>query len=198
MGDALDLKQLLDPSKLHYDFPLPNRDARSKELILYVADACVGDPTYSRIKLLKILFYADFESFGMYGQPITGLPYRKRPFGPCPADFPRLQAEMERDRLVQVYRHRVHDYTSQRLLPLQQPTFDFLSARDISVVTRWVHFFWKKTARAVSEYSHGKAWKVAGDSELIPYEAVFISDEPLTFEDVALVKELVKEYHWKL
>ena len=77
MSDATNLTQLLDPSKLHYDFPLPNRDARAKELILYVADECVGDPTYSRIKLLKILFHADFESFGTYGQPITGLPYRK-------------------------------------------------------------------------------------------------------------------------
>jgi hypothetical protein len=29
----------------------------------------------------------------------------------------------------------------------------------------------------VSEYSHGKAWKLTGEMELIPYEAVFISDE---------------------
>jgi hypothetical protein len=187
-----------DPARLHYDFPLPDRDARFKELVVYVAHACVGDPTYSKVKLLKILFYSDFESYGLYRAPITGMPYRKKPFGPCPSDFPRIQAEMIRDRQIHVHLERVHDFSSQRLLPLQEPTFDFLSARDTFIVNRWIRFFWNMTAREVSEYSHGKAWSIAGDSELIPYEAVFISDEPVTFEDVAMVKELAAKYGWKL
>ena len=187
-----------DPANLHYEFPLENRDARFKELVLYVAHACIDDPTYSKIKLLKILFYSDFESYGLYRVPITGMPYRKKPFGPCPADFPRIQAEMMRDRQIHIHRQRVHDYSSQRLLPLTEPTFTFLSGRDMFIVNRWVQFFRNMTAREVSEYSHGKAWKIAGESELIPYEAVFISDEPVTFEDVALVKELAAKYNWTL
>jgi hypothetical protein len=187
-----------DLAVLHYDFPLSNRDERFKELVLYVANACVDDPTYSKVKLLKVLFYSDFESYGLYREPITGMPYRKKPFGPCPADFPRIQAEMLRDRQLHLHRHRVHDYTAQRLLPLQEPTFNFLSARDLFIVDRWIRFFRTMTASEVSEYSHGKAWKIAGESELIPYEAVFISDEPPTFEDVAMVKELAAKYNWKL
>ena len=42
------------------------------------------------------------------------------------------------------------------------------------------------------------AWKIAAEGKLIPYEAVFISDEPVTFEDVATVKELAAKYGWKL
>ena len=187
-----------DPANLHYDFPIEDRDARFKELIVYIAHACVGDPTYSKIKLLKILFHSDFESYGLYRVPITGVPYRKKPFGPCPADFPRMLSEMLRDRQIHIVTQRVYDYSSQRLFPLQEPTFNFLSARDVFVVNHWIQFFWNMTAKAVSEYSHGKAWKIAADSELIPYEAVFISDEPVTFEDVAMVKELAARYNWKL
>ena len=42
------------------------------------------------------------------------------------------------------------------------------------------------------------AWKIAKDGELIPYEAVFISDDPVTFEDIDLVRQLAAKYGWKL
>jgi len=187
-----------DPSKLHFEFPVPNKEARFKELVLYVSNRCVDDPTYSKVKLLKILFFSDFESYGLHGTPITGMPYRKLPFGPCPVDFPRIQEEMLRNKQITIYSRRVYEYSSQRLIPLEQPTLELLSGRDISIVEGWIHFFWKKTAKEVSEYSHGKAWKITAESELIPYEYVFISDEPVTFEDVARVKELAAKYGWKL
>ena len=134
----------------------------------------------------------------MYGAPITGMPYRKLPYGPCPEEFPRIQAEMIRDNLIKIFSRRVYEHSSQRLFSLEAPTFDFLSARDVSLVDGWIQFFWNMTAKQVSEYSHGKAWKITGDLEFIPYEAVFISNEPVTFEDLARVKELAAQYGWKL
>ncbi len=189
---------LWDPSKLHFDFPIPQKELRFKELVLYIAQECLDDPTYSRVKLLKILFYSDFEAFGSHGKPITGMSYRKLPFGPAPAAFKRIQEEMLRDNLIRIVKRRVYDQSSHRLLPLQDPNYDLFSSREISIVDGWIRFFWNKTAKQVSEYSHGKAWKLAGESELIPYEAVFISDEPVTFEDVARVKELASQYGWKM
>ena len=185
-----------DPSKVHFEFPIPDKETRFKELVLYVSHQCVDDPTYSKVKLLKILFFSDFESFGKYGVPITGMRYRKLPFGPCPVDFPRIQEEMLRDNQITIHSRRVYEHSSQHLFPLQEPTLDALSARDISIVNGWVRFFWNKTAKEVSEYSHGKAWKITRESELIPYEAVFISDEPVTFEDVARARELATKYGW--
>jgi hypothetical protein len=44
-----------DPTRLHFEFPLVDRELRFKELILYVSHVCLDDPTYSRTKLLKIL-----------------------------------------------------------------------------------------------------------------------------------------------
>ncbi len=104
-------KRQLPP--LHYEFPLEDRDARCKELILYVARECVDDPKFSKLKLFKILFYSDFESYGRYRQPITGMPYRKAPFGPAPALFSRLEAEMIRDCQISIVTRRVYDHSSQ-------------------------------------------------------------------------------------
>lgn len=190
--------RLWDPSKLHYEFPVEHKESRFKELVVYVSHECIDDPTYSRIKLLKILFFSDFESYGVHGAPITGMPYKKLPYGPAPAEFPRIQEEMLRDKQIKIFSRRIYDYSSQRLFPLQQPTFNFVSARDISIIDGWIRFFWNKSAREVSDYSHGKAWKMAAESELIPYEAVFISNEPVTFEDAARIKELAARHGWKL
>lgn len=190
-------ESLADPSNLHFEFPIEKRVERYKELTIYVSHECADDPTYSKIKFIKILFFSDFESYGRYGAPITGMPYRKLPYGPAPVHYQRYLDEMVRDKQIKILSRRVFDHSSQRLFPLEEPTFNLLSARDISIVDGWIRFFWNMTAKQVSEYSHGKAWKVARESELIPYEAVFISDEPVTFEDVARVKELAEQYGWK-
>lgn len=185
-------------SGLHYEFPVPKKEDRFKELVLYIANECVDDPTFSKTKLLKILFFSDFESYGMYGTPITGMPYRKLPFGPCPVDFPRIQEEMVRTKLIAIHARRVYDLSSQRVLPLQRSTFNLLSGRDVAIVNGWIRHFWKWTAKRVSEYSHGKAWSLAQESKLIPYEAVFISDEPVTFGDIDNVRDLASRYGWKI
>jgi hypothetical protein len=80
---------------------------------------------------------------------------------------------------------------------LQEPTFEYLTGRDISIVNYWIQFFWNMPAKEVSEYSHGRAWTTTQDGDLIPYEAVFISDEPVTFDDVNLARELSEKYGWK-
>jgi antitoxin SocA-like protein len=184
-----DSRPFADPSNLHFEFPIKNKEVKFKELVKYISHECVDDPTYSLIKLLKILFFSDFESYGRYGVPITGMRYRKLPYGPVPVDFPRLQEELLRDKEIKIHSRRIYEFSSQRLIPLTEPNLDVLEARHIAIVDGWIRFFWNKKATEISEYSHGKAWKIAQDSELIPYEAVFISHEPVTFEDVARAKE---------
>ena len=187
-----------DPSRLHFEFPIPDRKLRCQELILYIGQACVTDPTFSKVKLLKVLFYSDFESYGKYGSPITGQQYRKLQFGPAPAAYQSMQEEMIRSRLIRVVQEGVYDYASDRVLPLRDPNLDLFTARDISIVASWVRVFWGKTARDISDYSHGKAWESAQLYELIPYEAAFISDEIITFEDMERVRELTARFGWKV
>src|SRR5436190_23761319 len=111
MSEKSKSKTYRAPSTLHYEFPMEDKDSRSKELILYITRECVDDPKFSKLKLFKILFYSDFESFGRYKAPITGMPYRKKPFGPAPDHFSRLEAEMIRDRQIAVVTRRVYDYS---------------------------------------------------------------------------------------
>jgi uncharacterized phage-associated protein len=188
-----------DPANLHFRFEIPNQRQRLKDLMIYVSNSCLDDSKYSNVKLLKILFFSDFEAYGRYGTPITGMPYRRLPFGPAPADYETIQQEMVRDRLIRIVDSKVYDLSRQRVLPLTEPKLEVFSGNEIAIVAKWIREFWGMSAKRVSEYSHSKApWRLARKSELIPYEAVFISDEPVTYEDVDRVKELAARYGWKL
>ncbi len=46
----------------------------------------------------------------------------------------------------------------------------------------------------MSELSHDKAWRNASEGEPIPYEAAFVSDEPLTERDIAIADEMIAKY----
>jgi hypothetical protein len=186
-----------DPSKLHFEFPIQNKETRLKGLVVYISHQCLDDPTFSRTKLYKILFYSDFEAYGRFRKPITGILYKKFPFGPAPAYFNRLQDEMLRDRLIRVVKRRVFDRDRLRVLPLEDPQPAMFNGAEISIVETWIRFFWNKTAKEVSRYSHGMAWKLANMGEPIPYDAVFISDERVTFYEVERVKELATRHGWK-
>jgi hypothetical protein len=187
-----------DPSKLHFEFPRPDKLERFRELQIYIAHQSIDDPTFSMVKMYKILFYSDFEVYGRYGEPITGWSYRKLPFGPAPTSLSRVQAEMVKEGLIRIVERQVHDYSRQRILPLREPDYDLFKSHEIAVVEYWIRFFWAKSAKWVSQYSHGKAWKLAREGDLIPYEAVFISDDPINEDDIARAKELAARYGWKL
>ncbi|MGA2714678.1 MAG: Panacea domain-containing protein [Bryobacteraceae bacterium] len=186
-----------DPSKLHFEFSIPDRSHRFAELILYIADRCESDPTFSAVKLNKILFYSDFEAFARLGVPITGVAYQKLPQGPAAKAMKRVLTEMEQEHLIRVVPDKVHGYARDRVVPIRPPAPGIFPTEQIDIVEKYVRRFWNMTAKAVSEYSHGMAWKLAELNELIPYEAVFISDDPVTNEDVAHARELAARYGWK-
>ena len=112
--------------------------------------------------------------------------------------FPQLQAEMLRDRLIRIVARRVYEHERQRVLPLKDADVEYFTAREISIVDSWIRFFWNKAAKEVSRYSHGKAWKLANEGDSIPYEAVFISNEPVTDEDAERAKSLASKFGWKV
>ena len=47
------------------------------------------------------------------------------------------------------------------------------------------------------ELSHDRKWRIAGgDKEAIPYQAAFISNEPITAYEIARTGELAERYGW--
>lgn len=176
-----------------FSVPIQNGEAKLRELILYVADRSQADPRFGAVKLNKILVYADFMAFYRTGTPITGVEYMRLPQGPVPRRMLPILAEMEQAHEVVVRTVQDGRYVQKRVIALRAANLELFTPVEISIVNEVIQAFWKKTATAVSEFSHGRAWKVAGDKGLIPYESVFISDDPPDAYDVARSEELAAE-----
>ncbi len=167
---------------------------RLRELLLFISDRCENDPTFGAIKLNKILFFSDFLSFAEHGKAITGVPYRKYGQGPVPTVLKRLRDKMERSGEIAIKNRRYLGGIQHRVVPLREPDLGGFDANDIVMVEQVIGAFWGRSATEVSELSHDRAWGNASEGEAIPYEAAFVSDEPLTERDIAVADEMIAEY----
>ena len=81
-------------------------------------------------------------------------------------------------------------------MSLRAPDLTLFSDKQIELVDEVIQELWASTASAVSRQSHGKAWDIAAHRQLIPYEAVFLSDDPVNETDMARTRELAAQHGW--
>lgn len=187
------------PRNPTYTFPLANGEDRLRELILYVATQCQNDSKFGATKLNKILWWADFLAYAETGEPITGLEYMRLGNGPVPKRFVPIREDMQsRDELLVSKVQALGGYVQHRIVPLRRANLDIFTAEEIALVDRVIRALWKRTAKGVSKMSHGKAWEVAEDRGPIPYEAVFLSDDPINRYDLSRTKELGRRFGWQI
>ena len=156
-----------------------------KEMIVYVAAQAQDDPTFGAIKLNKILYYADFAAYRQLGAPITGAAYFKLREGPAPRQLLAARDELLAEGRLQIEQRRYFAYAQKRpVLPAGcEPDSEFLRPEEREIVDEVIEFFWGKSAREVSDYSHREpGWILADDRADIPYESAWLSADPIDQE----------------
>ncbi len=161
-----------------------------KELIVYIAKRCRADQSFGAVKLNKILWRSDFMAYAQEGAPITGSQYIKQPKGPVARQLPAAQRELqEEERIVIVEETAIGGYKQKITVARTDPDLSGFTASQISIVGEVIDEYFGLTASEVSQRSHGKAWEVASDREVIPYEAVFLADR-ITHDDRVRAREI--------
>jgi hypothetical protein len=157
-------------------------DEKLRELILYIAAQCGNDPNFGATKLNKLLFFSDFYAYAYLGKPITGVEYQRLPKGPAPRRLLPIRADMEQKQELGVQHVQVSPgFLQKRPVALRDPDLSRFTAPEIALVSDVIGFFCNDNARAISDISHRMmGWLAAADRETIPYETVFVSNEPLT------------------
>ena len=156
-----------------------------KELIVYVAAKAQDDPAFGAIKLNKILYYADFAAYRQLGAPITGAAYFKLREGPAPRQLLAARDELVDEGRLRIEERRHFAYLQKRLAPSPgcAPDPEFLRPEEQELVDEVIEFFWGKSAREASDYSHREpGWILAEDRADIPYESAWLSADPIDQE----------------
>jgi uncharacterized phage-associated protein len=121
-------------------------------------------------KLMKLLYFADFDHYEQYERPITGARYRRLADGPVPDEAMAAITEMERSgriirRDVVAEGVRLHRYS-----PTETVDFGLFSVEERAaldhVAARWA----AHTTKQIAAATRGEApWFAVRDDEVIPY-----------------------------
>ena len=174
---------------------LPREDERKlRELILYISQKCATDPTFGATKLNKILFFADFLAYANLGKAITNFDYQKLPQGPAPRRLVPVRDQMIADGELVIQQVRLlRGNVQKRTVNLRPPDLTIFSGDEIALVDEVIEALEGAKAEAVSELTHRMlGWKLVDEGESIPYNTIFLSNEPLTEAETQRGRELAR------
>ncbi|MEC5405135.1 Panacea domain-containing protein [Paraburkholderia sp. MPAMCS5] len=169
--------------------------------IIYFAkntDAC------GKIKLFKLLYLMDFETFRRTGKSVTGADYQAWKFGPVPIQLMEEWEQLGEDlaRVVYIEEERVIDYVRQTVKVKHGVEFDpdEFTPRELRIMQKLVEQFHGTRAPAMIDVTHAQngAWdKIWHDGQgrfkEIPY-ALSIPDDAENRADILAIAQQEEMY----
>lgn len=172
------------------------KPAKLRELIVYIAQRCADDPTFGSVKLNKILYYADIAAYRQFREPITGATYRKLSEGPAPKEVLGARSTLIDSGRLKLEERVYFGHVQKRPVATRNAGVDrsLFSTGELTIVNEVIEFFWGKSAREVSDYSHREpGWILAEDYEEIPYQAAHLNAEPIDQATQLRALEIARE-----
>ena len=172
-------------------------EAKFREMILLIARRSDGDPSYGATKLNKLLFFADFSAYRLFGRSMSGARYQKLDRGPAPRELISVRERMVKDGLVVELTRDYFGNLQKRLTPIDEPTIAALSGKEVALLDEIIRSYREANASDTSEISHQfPGWKYALPGEDIPYETSLLVERVSTAEDFAEGERLNRRYGW--
>jgi hypothetical protein len=170
---------------------------RLREMILYVSEQCSGARYFGAIKLNKIIWKSDFDSYAARGVPITGRQYLKQRLGPALKEMVPLRNEMARDGLIAFQRRDFGEgIFEERTVALVKPNLRDFSPEDMTFVTASIQHYWDMTGMESSDESHGIAWKTRAIGQTMPYESALLSDRLIGSDQLRRLQQQALAHGW--
>lgn len=180
---------------VRYRVDLPGGQRRLKEAALYIMQQARDFEYFGLVKLNKMLWRADFQSFRARGTPVTGRQYQKLERGPAPVEMLPLLNEMQNDGAVELVSTDIPN--ERRPVAKVPPVLNDFSPNDVTFLDEALEYYRPMTAAETSEESHGLAWKTREIGDPIPYESVMFLDEPLPQGLEHRLKWLARDRAWR-
>jgi hypothetical protein len=174
-------------------------DDKFRELILYIAERSVDDPTFGATKLNKLLWAADMAAHRELGHPITGVKYVKEVLGPVPERLVYIRDSMIEDGDLCIQLVDRFGKVQKRPIHRRKAKLAEFTAEEISITDRMIQSFWRVDASGMTTWSHEHlGWQIVGYREEIPYHTIFLCDRPPTQYEIERGLALADKLGWNV
>ncbi len=174
----------------------PLNEEKYRHAILYFAEH-ISASKLGKVKLMKLLYYLDFDYFERYHRLVTNDTYRALQMGPVPVAAERTIAGMEAEGWLLVRKvdlgleHLKHDY-----IPLRKYDPEVFAATELEVLADVLHKWEHHSKQQIIVASHGEPpWRYTARGGIINPNLVFLrKTEGDTMDDLnQLEGELVMQ-----
>jgi uncharacterized phage-associated protein len=133
-------------------------EKKYENTILYLIQS-LGGMLKGKKKLAKLLYFADFDYYEKYEEPLIGDEYRAQPMGPLPVRMTAVLDKLEKGKKIKIgfehlpgYEKETEIYTSGKKADLS-----IFSAKEIAMLERVVKIYGELNGTQLQLLSHGEA-----------------------------------------
>jgi len=185
---------------------IDKRRLKTINAILYFANK-VKHPSIT--KILKMLYFLDFEHFKIVGRPVTGLRYYAWKYGPVPRDlYEELNSSAPptdiQDSMALIKdENEISGKKYHKLVPKKNPDLDVFTPRELKLMENIAEIFKEIKPTDTSQYTHDHeipykiTWEEVGKNALIDYLLAIDEKSPLSKEEAKQRFEESEEF-WKI
>lgn len=158
-----------------------------ENVIIYIIDYFqknYAPADLGKVKLNKILWFADRAFMYKNYTSLTKSSYIRNPKGPVIKKLDNILAKLEKDNFIRSFSVNKGEFQQISFVCLKEPNLDEFTAKEINILDEIINKFASKTAKELSEISHDECWEKTKDGDTMPIESVFLQDIiPATKED---------------
>jgi uncharacterized phage-associated protein len=149
-------------------------EKKYKNIILFFANK-IKNGTLGKLKMMKLLYYLDFDFFEKYGKSVTGDSYLRWENGPVPKTAEKLIIKMNGSDIKITKRKIGSGYNDQQHIEaLKDFDFELFTKEELmmmeEVADKWILF----SGAEMKSASHGEApWIATKPNEIIDYNLAY-------------------------
>jgi uncharacterized phage-associated protein len=158
--------------------PMSINQKKYQQTILYFCQT-LGGRVVGKKKLVKLLYFADFDCFEKNNAPITGDIYKKLPMGPFPQSFDDVTKKMTEEGSLSIEKILQKEGFNPTEIYICKNNVDesLFSKEEKEILDRVVIKYGHLNGKQLENLSHAEAPYIASnDSQEIPYELAYYRD----------------------
>lgn len=145
-------------------------EEKYKNLILFFANK-IRNGTLGKLKIMKLLYFLDFDYFEKYGKPVSGDEYLRFDNGPIPRMAEKILKEMNGKDIKIIKRKIGSGYNDQQHIePLKNFDVELFSKEELLMMEETANKWEKFSGTEMKNASHGEApWIATKPNSVIDY-----------------------------
>jgi uncharacterized phage-associated protein len=119
----------------------------------------LGGVLKGKKKLAKLLYFADFDYFEKYEEPLIGDEYRAQPMGPLPVHMAAVVGKMEKVKKIKIHFEQLPGYEKETEIytSSQKPDLSVFNPKEQAMLKRIVKVYGELNGTQLQVLSHNEA-----------------------------------------